>query len=750
VRVEYRFGAFARIPAVLFAVLLLCSGCQSLDETIEWSPAPLERNPNLTAGAPSGSDGISVPDYASPAGAGTVSRHIGSGRLIGSAKRRSSSGPADENDGVTLNLVNAPIAVASKTILGDILRLNYTVSTRLDGRVTLQTSTPVSKAGLVDLFQNALRSSGATITRSGDLYHVDTLDQAARMPSSVTTGTESPSGVEIGNGNRIVQLKFVSAAEMRRILEPIVPRGALLSASDSRNTLTLNGTPSDISTMLDTIAIFDVDVMRGMSVAIVPVSTVQPEAIVQDLRSIFGADREGPMSGMVRFLPNPRLKAVLVISPQAAYLKRAEGLIQRFDAKAQGFEKKLYTYNVQHRSAKELVTVVESMFSSKAARVSQSVAPRYQESSLRSEPPVSGTSGGGSSFPSRFSLASTSNGSNPPTLQGAPAPGAANGPPDEPAASQPGGTDVEERVKISADEGNNALLILASKQDYQRALEIIKSLDTMPMQVMIEATIAEVTLNDDLRFGVRWYFENGKSSIGLTDAAAKVFGSVYPGFSYALAAANVQVTVNALNAITTVNIVSSPSLTVMNNRTATLQIGDQVPVVTQSASSVVSPGAPVVNSVNYRDTGVILSITPRINESGMIVLNIEQEVSNVANTTTSNIDSPTIKQRRVKTTVVVNDGETLALGGLMQDQISKGRSQIPILGDIPILGNAFGQKNSTVGKTELIVLLTPKVARNPIQARAISDEFRKQFDVSMPRSRGVQRPIVRTVIRTFE
>jgi general secretion pathway protein D len=197
-------------------------------------------------------------------------------------------------------------------------------------------------------------------------------------------------------------------------------------------------------------------------------------------------------------------------------------------------------------------------------------------------------------------------------------------------------------------------------------------------------------------------------------------------------------------------VISSPSLTVLDKHTATLQIGDQVPVVTQSAVGVLATNAPIVNSVSYRDTGVILSITPRIHESGRVFLKIEQEVSSVASTTTSSIDSPTIKQRRVKTTVQVNDGEALALGGLIQDQISDTRNQIPILGDIPLVGNAFKEKGNSVGKTELILLITPRVVRNSNDAREITDEYRRQFDVYMPRQRGGQRSVARTIQRLLD
>jgi general secretion pathway protein D len=283
-------------------------------------------------------------------------------------------------------------------------------------------------------------------------------------------------------------------------------------------------------------------------------------------------------------------------------------------------------------------------------------------------------------------------------------------------------------------------------------MKVVAALDVMPNQVMIEATIAEVSLNDDLKMGVRWYLQNkkGNSNATFTDAATGALGSVFPGFSYALTAANLSTTLNALSQITNVNVVSSPSLTVMDNSTAVLQIGDQVPITTQSASSVLGAGAPIVNSVSYKDTGVILTMTPRINESGRVLLEIEQEVSNVVATTSSTIDSPTIRQRRVRTSVVVNNGEPLALGGMIQESKTISSTQVPIVGDIPILGNAFKQKDNSIGKTELIIIITPHVMRNLEEARLVTDEYRREFEHQVLTDRDRMRRIERGARRLLE
>jgi general secretion pathway protein D len=295
------------------------------------------------------------------------------------------------------------------------------------------------------------------------------------------------------------------------------------------------------------------------------------------------------------------------------------------------------------------------------------------------------------------------------------------------------------------------LLILAQHADYKRIERVIANLDIIPNQVLIEATIAEVTLSDDLQFGVRWFFQNksGNKTGAFAELLGGAVGSAFPGFSFVAKAAGSQITLNALNEVGRVNVLASPSLMVLDKKTATLQIGDQVPVTTQSAVSVATPGAPVVNSVSYKDTGVILNITPRINESGRVLLDIEQEVSTVQRTTSSGIDSPTFGQRRVKTTVVVNDGEGITLGGLIQDRNSQVSSQVPVLGDIPIFGNAFKEKRNVIEKTELVIMLTPRVVRDLNEARAVTDEYRRKVESFVP-TQEPRRRLIQNVKRVVE
>jgi general secretion pathway protein D len=294
------------------------------------------------------------------------------------------------------------------------------------------------------------------------------------------------------------------------------------------------------------------------------------------------------------------------------------------------------------------------------------------------------------------------------------------------------------KIRIIADQTNNSLYILATPQDFRDIRAALDSLDTEPLQVLIEATIAEVTLNDKLKYGVEWFFRQGNNSETLAQNLSGIPTAVFPGFSYVYAASNVRAVISALDEVTHINVISSPQLMVLDNRTALLQVGDEVPIITQSAVSVIDPASPIVNSVQFRSTGVILSVTPRVNSSGNVELDIQQEVSDVVPTTTSTIDSPTIQQRKIKSSVSVHDGQTIALGGLIRDRQSHGKSGIPVLSDIPVVGTLFGTTTNTGDRTELLVLITPHVIRSPAEADAVTDELRQRLQSVLPLARKIK------------
>ncbi len=629
------------------------------------------------------------------AAAFTGAVYEGSGSFVSSRSPGVSSMPtASGGEGYSLNLVNAPIPQAAKSVLGDVLGVSYVVDPRVQGTVSLQTSNPVSKEALVGILESALMLNGAVIVQRGGTYQIVPNSDALASTPSVSVPSVAPTGP--GIQVQVVELQYVAADEMRTILEPITRQGSILRADTARNHLVLAGTASDLRAMREAISVFDVDWMRGMSVAVHPLKTSQPAAVATELETVFGV-KDGPGNKLIRFVPNERLNSVLVITSRPSYLARAASWIAKLDALASTGEEQLFVYEIQNRPAQELAGVLQSVLAREAGS----------------------SSGKGINNPVAPNLDPTLVSTDANAFVG-----------ESVASSDPmfGASTTSAKTSVVADIENNALLISTSGREYQRIERILRQLDVLPTQVLLEAIIAEVTLNDELKFGLRWAFDNGKISVGLSDVASGFVGAAFPGFSWGYATRDLRVTLNALSSITDVNVISSPTLMALNNQKAVLQVGDQVPIVTQQAQGTLTSDSRVINSVEMKDTGIILSVVPRVNSSGRVMLDIQQEVSSVVKTTSSGIDSPTIQQRKLQTRVVVNDGESLALGGLIQEKNSLSRGQVPILGNIPILGNAFKNKTDTIGRTELIIFIKPTVVRNIQEARGVTEEFRKKLD----------------------
>jgi len=495
-----------------------------------------------------------------------------------------------------------------------------------------------------------------------------------------------------------------------------------LRVDDQRNLLVVNGTGRELANLDNLISIFDVDWMRQMSFAVLPVKTADPEVVAKELETVFGIDKDGPLKGLVRIVPNPRLNTVLVMSSKPNYLDTARTWIERYEKMAEDKEEQIYAYKVQNRPAAELAEILHKVLATDAQSGGGGpggVAPRLEAatvaspaSSVRTGTGLGAAAGlgtgaalGGASRTSMFSSAQTT--------------------PRQDAGAAAASAYRAGAAKVVVDEQMHTLVIQTVPTEYQRILRVLRRLDVAGTQIMIEASIAEVTLTDELKFGVKWFFEKGHHSVTLTDAASGAVASAFPGFSYFLAARNINVALDALSSITKVNVISTPNVTVMDNKTAMLQVGDQVPIQTQAAQAPTS-GAPILSSIQMIDTGVILSVTPHANDNGRVLLDIEQEVSTAAPTTTSGIDSPTIQQRRIRTSVAVTDGDAVALGGLIQERDTAGKTHIPILGDIPLLGNAFGTKNDQINRTELLIIIRPRVMRDGEDARRATEEYRSR------------------------
>jgi len=674
----------------------------------------------------------------------------GTGQLIAQASDKNA--PFTETDDTaTLNFVNADIREVVATILGNILKLNYVIDPAVKGTITMQTGRPVPKSALIPTLEQFLAVNGAALIKANGTFKVVPLENAAKgiAPPQVAPAQSSDGSF----GIYIFPLKFASAATLMKVLEPFVPKGRELRIDSTRNVLIFPGTSAEAQNLQDLISTFDVDLMKGMSFAIFPVEFTDPETIASELTGILGQDK-GPLNGVVQFLPIQRLNAVLVITPQPKYLETASTWIKRLD-RSDDATPRTYVYRVQNGRAADLADVLSQVFGAAGGGEQSApqtpVAPGLESASIAGRPasgqggpnlpPSSmGPLGGAATVSGMPSSGMPSSGmglgeSQPLTgaAAGLPPLRAAAPPPPPGAEPAPGeGNEKTRNLRIVADDKNNALVILTTPSQYRLIESALKQLDNVPLQVLIEATIAEVSLNDELKYGIEWFLRSGQSSFTFSSLATGAASSAFPGFSYLLNSANAQVVLNALSNITDVKVISSPQLMVVDNAPARLQVGDQVPIAVQQAVSVISPEAPIVNSIQYRDTGVILEVVPRVNANGLVFLEIIQEVSDVVPTTTSNLDSPTIQQRQIESRVAVQSGETVALGGLIRDSRSNSVVGIPILSEIPVLGSLFRTTDNTIKRTELLVLLTPRVVKNRQDFADVTEELRSRLQSLLP------------------
>ncbi|MEZ5512458.1 MAG: type II secretion system secretin GspD [Steroidobacteraceae bacterium] len=627
----------------------------------------------------------------------------GTGQLINAAPREPVSDDSQAGGvGLQLAFENVEISGVAATVLGEGLGLSYTIDPAVKGAMTLQSTRPLARDDVLAALEAALRLQDVALVESAGSYRVVPMKDAPRM----VAGIRAPAAARLpGYAVQIVPLQFVSAAEMEKILQPFAPQGAVLRVDSSRNLLVLAASGADLAVLQDVIRTFDTDWLAGMSFGLYPLTYVDAPTLANELGEIF-SDATSPLAGVVRLVPLARLNSILVITPQTRYLTDVETWIRRLDLGGTTPGRRIYVYDVQYGKAVDLATSLSKILTL-----------------------TSGTeaSGGGAPNASASTNASRATvGANGTTGLGPSLAGSENDVPRSAVAdfAVPGG----DTLKIVPNEETNALLIYATPSEFSVVDSALQRLDQPVRQVLIEASLAEVTLTDDLRYGVQWSYEGGDGPLILSESGSGGIAQRFPGFSYLFTGRpDIRAVLNSIESVTKVRVISSPKLLVLNNREAQLQIGDQVPVVTQSAVGTVAPDAPIVNSVSFRDTGVILRVTPRANKNGMVYLDIAQEISDVVPTTTSGIDSPTIQQRKLSTTVAVRDGETIALGGLIRERNSKSRSGVPLLSKIPALGALFRSTNDAQGRTELIMLITPRVLDSPADTRPMLEDLRNQF-----------------------
>jgi general secretion pathway protein D len=651
----------------------------------------------------------------------------GTGTRLSSPERRPQAAAltTDADGEITLNVVDGEVREVVRMVLETALGANYVIDPTVGGRITVQTTRPLPAEDLVPVLDAVLRMNGAALVQTGDLFKVVPIDQALTagpMPDL----RPLPNARTPGFGVQVVPLQFVSATQLGALLEPFTPPGGTIHVDAGRNLLLLAGSSDQLASLRDLISIFDVDRMRGMSFGLFPLENATAPEVAMELDQIFGTEEAGPPTDLVRFVPIERLNAVLMVSAQPAYLDEAETWIQRLDRTGEGEEPQIYVYPAQNARASNLAEVLSEIFGARTVTIGAPslLAPGREPVQLGS---TQGFELGATAGERQTSPEEAEEPERAAPVR--PAPPRAGLPPLLPTSPAFGPEEEgQPEIRIIADDSTNSLVIRALPRDYRKIREAIERLDILPLQVLIEATIAEVTLSDQLRYGVEWFFRSGDFEATFSQTGNVV--PTFPGFSALFANADARVVLNALEEVTDVNVISSPQLLVLDNQTARLQVGDQVPIVVQQAAPITGDLDTIVNSIELRDTGVILTVTPRVNAGGLVTLEIQQEVSNVVQSETQTVSeqsTPTISQRLVSSTVAVQSGETVALGGLITDERERGRRGVPILSSIPVIGVLFSTRSRVAARTELLVLLTPSVIDSPARARAVTEELRRRL-----------------------
>lgn len=663
------------------------------------------------------------------------------------------------------NFEEAPVAEVVRTILGDVLKVDYVLHPPLNGVVTLATRSAVAPDQAAFLLESALQANGLTMVRDArGTYHVGKADALKGIGSAVRQVGGAP--LPPGYGAIVVPLQFIGAAEMATILKPLMQPEALVRVDTVRNLLVLAGNRAQAEGWLDLIATFDVDLLKGMSVGVFPLkhATIKEVELALRLMSTGASNAAGssaqavqggvggqapgaapaavslsdtnPLFGALRIMPIERLNSILVVTPRASYLDEARRWIERLDQpNDNSAEPQLFIYQVKNVNARHLATVLGGIFgdarSQSGMAATNGVAPGLTSTSANtmSQTGGAGLFGGvaGGQTPSvRGGVLGGSSGSALGGITG----GRSNqtGVAQAPAAAMLGS------VRVMADELNNSVLVWGSRAEYNKIEATLKRLDLPPTQVMIEASIIEVTLSDDLQYGLQWEFNDSRATTGYTgigrlssnQASATDFLKPTSGFSYTLKnpAGNVRAILNALSAKTSVKVLASPSLMVLDNHTAGIVVGTQTPI--QSGTTTNLEGTVSTTNIQYKDTGVNLLVTPSVNSGNIVTMQVDQSVTDVG-APDDVTKQRAFLQRQLSSKVAVRSGESIVMGGLIQERGTSSKSGVPILHTIPVLGNLFGNTTNEGARTELLVVITPRVVRSDIDIREVGDDLRDRM-----------------------
>jgi general secretion pathway protein D len=654
---------------------------------------------------------------------------------------------------VSLNFNRADL-VEIIHIIAQQLRLTYTIDPEVKGTVTINSAEPLRSEDLLPIFHQLLRMNGAVAVRTGNLYHIMPIKDGKGLARPVGQGKEDSFALQV------IPVRFFSVTEMKRVLTPFLQPGAEIIENPRGNFLIVMDLPSNIQRLMEIAELIDVQVFAGTRMEIYQPKVASAEELAQEMTKVmqsFASSAPQADNFTAQFIPLPRINQLLVISHSEAAWTYAKRWLDRIDIVAEGPGRRIFIYPVENGKATELADVLSQALGQPTT--GRRDTTRTLQELHRSTPggtnptPGRGTTGGMGSFgtPSSFGQQSQPLGAYaavPAPAQVTPPPVVPPTTPSVPAVPRPpvpspqAQQQPQEQLRIVPDPATNSLIIYGTVQEFQNIKNILKELDAIPRQVLIEAMILQVDLTDKeslgvdieiLRRGRVTIFGqtfNSRGALRTLDnfPIAPTFGSS-SGLTGIFGGKDVQAIVNALMTDSRVKLISSPSVLAADNRPARIQVGSEEPIPTGTINAVV--GTPSVSSsttIQYRNTGRILTILPQVNSRGLVNLQIKAEVSARGDDVTVGQDTfPAFNTQDAETTAVVHDGETLVIGGLIGERKSKGRTGIPYLMDIPVVGRFFGTTSDEAQRTELIMLITPRVIRSRDEAESVTEEFKSQM-----------------------
>jgi len=584
---------------------------------------------------------------------------------------------------------DADISMVVAEILGE-LGVPYTIDPSVSGKISFRLSESLTRAQLLAALEAELNANDVAVVRQGERLLITSASKA-RSSAPVRRGGEER--LRVGYEVVAVPLTFVQPSEISKALEAISPSNTVLYANDRLGLLLLGGSGETLHSAIESLRLLDQSAFEDAKVRWFELSQAPASAVAGELERII---QNAGMVGATA-LPLKRLNGVIIFARSAEAMAVLSSWVQRLDVPDRGGSSSLFVYHPRNAQAASLARALNAVFGN---------TTQSEETATSSRPAAftSTSSAGGASIASKPAATAITTATTT-------------------TANEDSGSTAGQTTRFSVDKETNTLLIFASPSDWVQIQRILAELDRAPRQVLIEASILEVTLGQSFRLGVDWSVISDKTTVSSIGNRAGTIGAQFPGFSVTYLSKDVQAAIDALGSRTRVEVVSAPKIIALDNHTAHLQVGDQVPIITQSAQSTLTNSSSLINSVDYRSTGVILDVTPRISGENQLVLDVVQEVSSVGSTTTSDIDSPTIQQRRFESTLVLHDGGTVALGGLISSNRSHGRSGVPLLKDVPALGALFRTDSNTNDRTELIVLLKAKILGSPVVDEAAMNDL---------------------------